>query len=644
MTRLPLLYVDAEQENPSYVTGVLTKTVQKLSQKHLYVTPDEDSCVPEEELNMDGIQPVTITFQSLEIDGANNNVLSTVGRAEDEGAKNLRTFVYELQSSIEARGWKTSFPLDPHESDDESPGGFRPRIPFMELPKSFDRNLIKLKRQDTEIPEEDMKFLSSEEGGNGISPIFWCQWWDDTFGRNIRLREVGIFPRIPGGGIAGDDDLSYSSFFLPYETIALPDGFAGMAKNEKRFQKYQEERMAEEQKQLASGKVVSAKTTPYEEPDMLMSKTRDRLEKIYIGSEGQEALMNEESRTQEEADRMQDAVASESEEDDENDILFEPITASPDDFIDDWMKERIQNVVGSLESANSGTIEKKDKPPIDVDYEEDGRTQDALVTEPQAEDKEDDDGTVSEPITASPDDVIDDWMMERIQNVVGSLESVKSRTPVKKDKPSIEDNPVFKAYKDGTLVPKSQKKVGKKRELPPYPSREHFFGIWQIVASPTGFAVEESGSETSENLILRVDGTTAGGPVLDPATNQKAAGGTWRMIEDGGDVKLRIRLVIPPKKERVIEMIGSIDRVSVGTNIPMASKAFGVPHLEAMAKASMNSDMADMMQCSGEVFIEDAITKKNREDVGTFSLMKLQGPMDKSQYTITIPKPIRNQD
>lgn len=42
--------------------------------------------------------------------------------------------------------------------------------------------------------------------------------------------------------------------------------------------------------------------------------------------------------------------------------------------------------------------------------------------------------------------------------------------------------------------------------------------------------------------------------------------------------------------------------------------------------------------------MEDAVTKKNRENIGTFSLMKLQGPLGRGEYTITIPKPVRNQD
>ena len=49
------------------------------------------------------------------------------------------------------------------------------------------------------------------------------------------------------------------------------------------------------------------------------------------------------------------------------------------------------------------------------------------------------------------------------------------------------------------------------------------------------------------------------------------------------------------------------------------------------------------MTYSLQVYMEDAVTK-NKEEIGTFSLMKLQGPLEKGQYTITIPKPVRNQD
>jgi hypothetical protein len=168
------------------------------------------------------------------------------------------------------------------------------------------------------------------------------------------------------------------------------------------------------------------------------------------------------------------------------------------------------------------------------------------------------------------------------------------------------DNPVFKAYKEGTLVPKKQAREGKQRELGPYPGCDHFVGIWKIGTSPTGFVLEEASDEACENLVLRVDGTTAGGPILDPETKQKAAGGTWKFFEEeNGDVRLRIRLVIPPKKERILVMEGIVNRMSINCDIPMASKTFGIPYLEKMATEANKSNMEDLMHCGGEVSLRE---------------------------------------
>lgn len=576
MTRLPLLYVKAPEEATAKATGTLAKMVRLLVQEFIIDARDEDSDekegeIDEETLNFDGTVPVTMTFQSLEIDGKNNNVLNTVGVSDDQGTKKIRRLVENLREQVEALGWQTALPLDP-----QSSGKFRPRVAFMELPKEFSDNIDHFKAESTEISDEDAKFLTSDQGGNGISPILWCQWWDDVFGRNIRLKEVGIFPRQ--NNILGMDaptDLSYSMFYLPYETIPLPDGNPAMLRIEQKFQNYQDKRLEEQQLQLNEEESITTDAVPddpqsMEEPDVLMTKTRARLEQIYIDS------------------------------------------ADIDEF---------------------GTVE---TPPA-VD-----QTKSVDEVEPQGENI-DIDWEKSTP-EASPDDYMDDWMKARIKKAIESQESEKSRNPVKKEKPPVADNPVFKAYKEGTLVQKTETSKPSGKKLPPYPSREHFAGIWRVVSSPTGFPASESGSEASENLILRIDGTTAGGPILDAETNQKAAGGTWKMVEDAnGDVLLRIRLVIPPKKERVLEMVGIISRMNMNSDYPMASKAFGIPYLEDKAKES-NKGIEDLMYCGGDVTIEDAVTKKNKDQIGSFSLMKLQGPKGRGDYTITIPKPIRGQD
>jgi hypothetical protein len=113
----------------------------------------------------------------------------------------------------------------------------------------------------------------------------------------------------------------------------------------------------------------------------------------------------------------------------------------------------------------------------------------------------------------------------------------------------------------------------------------------------------ESGSE---NLLLRVDGTTAAGPILNPETNQKAAGGTWKMLpQENGEVLLRIRLVIPPEKKRILVMEGRVDRGSE-LGMKLASRTFGIPKVEEKAKEA-SEGQGDKMVCTGEVsFLSNA--------------------------------------
>jgi aryl-alcohol dehydrogenase-like predicted oxidoreductase len=100
---------------------------------------------------------------------------------------------------------------------------------------------------------------------------------------------------------------------------------------------------------------------------------------------------------------------------------------------------------------------------------------------------------------------------------------------------------------------------------------------------------------------------------------------------------LRIRLVIPPEKERILVMYGQIQLVSGKLDIPLASSTFGIPQLESR-KARGEYQMEDMIYCKGDVWVEDAITKKNRCDVGTFSFTKLNTSTDSRDFTITVPQ------
>lgn len=252
------------------------------------------------------------------------------------------------------------------------------------------------------------------------------------------------------------------------------------------------------------------------------------------------------------------------------------------------------------------------------------------------------------PETPQDPAALDGWMRENIQTVIASRARERSlqELSTKKDKPAIEDNPIFAKFKNGTLVPEAPELLSPPTPaLPSYPSREHLVGFWRMVRSPTGFEPVDNANDQSENLILRMDGTTAGGPILDRETQHKASGGTWTLSgETANTARLLIRLEIPPKKERILVMEGALERVSMkGKDMPMASNTFGIPALEEL-KSRDEVDMDDFLFCGGQVWIEDAVIGRNRDEIGKFSVMKLNLSNHPTQYSITVPRPVRNQD
>lgn len=534
ITKLPLLYV--RTSGPS-ATSKLFSIVEDVIEDHLLQPVEGDQEVEDGDmLNEDGTRPFTMQFTSLEIDGPKNEILQAVASVTD--SDKLRVIVEDLQNRIHKEtSWQTMLPPDPQAEV------FRARIPFMRLPDNWDDYL----ERPPGTEDDDFVFLPSDQGGNGISPIFWGKWIDDDFG-TARMREVGVFKRT-----SQTKGLNEKAFYLPEKYLKLPEGTRAMSKQEAYYRDYQEQRMLEAegvQADEAAGETPEQSTLS--DDDKLLQMTRDRLEKLY--AEGA--------------------------------------------------------------SSNSTTIDNSETDVFD-----------SVKT-----------GLVDKPIDPTE---LDDWTRDRIENIVASRAKVQSEKELlhkSKDKPPVEENEVFKKFKDGSLAPK-QVAPRPAPELPPFPSRQHCVGFWKVLQSPTGFEVEETDSSRSDNLVLRVDGTTAGGPILDQTSRQKAAGGTWRLKDDD----LRIRLIIPPGKERILVMQGKVELVSAKSNFQLASNTFGIPELEAR-QARSATELDDVIYCKGEVWVEDAVTKLNRWDVGSFSLMKLDTPSDQKEFTITIPQPIRNQD
>jgi hypothetical protein len=242
---------------------------------------------------------------------------------------------------------------------------------------------------------------------------------------------------------------------------------------------------------------------------------------------------------------------------------------------------------------------------------------------------------------------------------------------LKKKLPNIEDNPVFQRLWKGEAQLNSQGESTaqsldgspppEQKVLPPYPSDEYFVGIWKIVQSPLGIESlpEDSSSKSSDNLVLRVDGQVMGGPILDAQYQQKAAGGSWKMfqamLKSRGDemmdspvqTRLRINLLVPPEKEKMLVLEGEVTRLGFGGKAAPSSSAFvgtgGL--LEGMSTdkllkddndTSSQADSEAVLYCGGEAWIENADGSGKRRKIGPFSLMKLK-TVDRSKLIYTVP-------
>jgi hypothetical protein len=382
------------------------------------------------------------------------------------------------------------------------------------------------------------------------------------------MREVAVYKRRKGY-----DGLDEQAFYMPEQTVRLPDGNAALAKEEARHQQYQEQRMAEA-----------------------------------------ENLENEESRKK--SSQMSEKVSDDGRVSDDDPLLVET-------------RDRLEALYQSSDAEEMKTVPTTEEEAVDVGYSEE-------------EEELDINSTLKPPEVP---EALDDWTKQRISKAISSRARVQSQEQLAKPKvkPPIDENPIFNKYKEGTLVTEAER-IAYVEDLPALPSREHCTGFWRVISSPTGFDVEESDSGRSDNLVCRIDGTIAGGPILDQETRQKASGGTWRVTGDTWDsAELRIRLVIPPTKNRILVMEGKLKKVSLLSDLPMASSTFGIPQVEEKA-AKAAEEVEDLLFCGGSVWIEDAVTGNNREEIGKFSLQKLHTPTDPTQYTITVPKPVRNQD
>jgi len=677
-------------------------------------------------------EPILLPFRGLELQGEDNSVLYAVGsNINEKNAKNkkksssvddddddddddgvyivddwgtastttangapsgweiLEKLVNTIQNDLEqSYGMDTCWPLDEpqgaeifYSSEEEEiakkkPKKWRPRVPFVRLPSEFYQDLENdlVERQSTKGGKEinddkdgkEVEFDPLAKGLDGISPLFWYEAWGDEEilpAPGARMRSIAIYRRMaPGGGEAE------SSFYMPTSSEGS-NSWNGMG-----------------------GAGAGEETSWNNSMDLPMGDTktmaRERREKAIE----MERMGNVERRAERE---WEEGKAKWIEE--ERMALVKGVNSVDnmslwDDDIDDdddsYMEMDIGIEMGEI------TVEG------DAAYSSPWSERGVEITSKDLESNESTDTNASKAKRSTSETNNDD---DAGNKQTSNRNALQENTTPKRELPDIENNPVFQRLWKGQpqLTAKGQT-VAQSLEgsapssapapLPPYPSDEHFVGIWRVVSSPLGTedipmegslsyssASPTSSSSSSDNLIFRVDGTTMGGPILNAEFRHKAAGGTWNMFqavrkstrEEGQDAetappitqtRLRVRLLVPPEKEKVLVMEGEVTRMKFpGTQDETTSSSSSDSWmigsgglLEGMALDVLDADDADdltargndagskgetLLYCGGETWLEDANIGGNRKKLGPFSLMKLKTPdRDKLIYTVPASK------
>eukprot|EP01082_Thalassiosira_pseudonana_P000528 g458.t1 g458 contig10:77218-79590(+) len=682
LLRLPLLYVDGGSfrkngggvfDGGSEVDGIIEKVVHDAIRAVVYgeeSTTDEDlvgsSSSTSGEVTM--AEPILLPFRGLELQGEDNSVLYAVGYdindksskkksstifADDEddddgviivddwsspspsskaaksGYETLQQLVHTIQTELQTTyGLDTVLPLDNPQGDEieyDDPllaavqskltkdVKFRPRVPFVRLPTDFYQDLqndARDKSKEYSDDDQDSSFLIEiEKGGDGISPLFWYEAWGDEEilpSPGVRMRSIAVYRRmVPGGGEAE------SSFYVPTSSSSGDSSPQAWVRNNSGTAVTP--RNDESSMDLPFG---DAKLTARERREN--AKEMERMGDIESRAEREWEQGKARWMGQEMSDNDGDAFIDEQYSELEIGIEVGDVFVDGDDaYTSPWGERDVEKSV--IEASGSSVH--------------------------------------NEHFTAAEAEM-----------------PQQSNTEPRSKLPSIEDNPVFQRLWNGQSQKTAQgqsiaqsldgRPSAEETPLPPYPSDEHFVGVWRVVTSPLGTESDPDEEKSSDNFIFRVDGQIMGGPILDAQYQHKAAGGSWRMFQavrkaSGNDsdtppkaqTRLRIRLVVPPERQRAIVLEGEVTRMVMGAEDASSlssSESWTLGSggiLDGMSPSLIleNDDFSQsgsgevLLYCGGEAWIEDNVERGgNRRKLGPFSLMKLKTP-DRSKLIYTVP-------
>lgn len=652
------------------ITQTLHKIVKEVVQELIYtkhkMDPDDnrendndDNDNHREGENVDQIRPVMMKFQGLEIDGHDNEILHAIG-TEDGATPLLRQVVEEIAKRVEQTNgrWKAYLPQDRPQGKKGGLDGdeqtWRPRIPFMRLPFRYWENLPPLasgggqvvnSEDGMEYHHDDDDIRTPEEGGNGISPIFWYKWWDDRLcnGNGVRIRELAVYGRT------GPMGTSEQAFYIPHLRVRLPDGNSVLQKEERNNEKYDKMRRNEQEMKLDNDDFnIADEAQRFEKQMANFKSTADRrmLQTVYDLSPSEA----------EEVDELAESLKEESRREMED--LQETLDhANGSNNDSSSSRSSVSGSNGSSGSSSHSNVDATTASPSDP------RDNDEI----NSQTSKDIIRGIAKPIATG------EW-------------STYTEELKKKKKPLPKDNPILQNWKNRRSMAMNNGDINPPRKiLAPYPSDEHFAGIWSIVSTPMGTIPSNeqdpsaSTSANNEILILRIDGSIAGGPILDTVNRHRAAGGTWKFfqaewcgksdntsddnpaINRGIQTRLRIRLVIPPSKTQVLVMEGEVKRGGTGpfsaesvskenAKELFSTSSFGLNRISEDGFFSNNSEKDEsFLFVSGEAWVEDtdvqdsSSKRQKRSKLGRFAMVK-KTDRHPNQYSYSIPPPTRYQD
>lgn len=425
---------------------------------------------------------------------------------------------------------------------------------------------------------------------------------------HCRIREFAVYGRT------GPMGMTEQAFYIPHLRTRLPDGNSVLQEDERRDREYDNERRIEQEVMIDGSDVTDDSTveTKFEKEMATYKSNADRriLQTIFDSSP--------------------------------SDLGGAALDIDIDDY-DEKSSEQNTKQSYDASSLEEAVIEvENNKNEIEENVDAIGSKEKEIIQ------------SIAKPIATG------DWTSLR----------------TKKDKPKPEDNPVLRNWKqrvsESPKILQNDTRNIKTRSLPPFPSDEHFAGIWRLETGPRGSSVEEeslfgSTPNSSESIVLRIDGTTAGGPILDTENQHRAAGGVWKFFQaqwvgspedkDSEPIvktRLRIRLLIPPLKQKVLVMEGEVRSGAI-----ISPESISRQNMNELRKSSFESILGtnakenqtdvysseedSFLQCSGEMWCEDVGSRgKNRVKVGRFHLSKKNE--EGTKYKYSIPSPQRYQD